>query len=419
MQFGGALQRLLQRLVYINPTYGPPLLAKIDLADGYYHVSLSPTAALGLAVVIPTDIPGDPPLIAIPLTLPMGWAQSPPYFCAFSETVTNLANHADLPKHTHPLLSDTQLSPAAPHTTYPQHFQPQAVTLGQLDTPRLQYTDVYIDDFIVIAQQPQHLPAMNRLMHSLTMVFHDPPHTTRRQTISTSKIAKGDAAFATQKRILGWDIDTTSMTLSLPEHRLASITTLLDTMVRQQRTSVQKWRHLLGVLRSTTPALYGAKHLFSLLQHALSTAKGTRIRLTPIIHATLTAWKMLATTATQHPVPLFTVVPRRPDTIGAVDASKTGMGGFFITQTTAAIWRAPLPTPIQTTLVSNDNPQGTITNSDLELAAAIVGGDLAATHSPQPHPSVLLASDNMAAVAWIKHGSTTTQDAPAYLLHYG
>jgi hypothetical protein len=36
MQFGGALQRILQRLVYSNATYGPPLLAKIDLADGYY-----------------------------------------------------------------------------------------------------------------------------------------------------------------------------------------------------------------------------------------------------------------------------------------------------------------------------------------------------------------------------------------------
>ena len=33
MQFGHSLQRILQRLAYCNPAYGPPLLAKIDLAD--------------------------------------------------------------------------------------------------------------------------------------------------------------------------------------------------------------------------------------------------------------------------------------------------------------------------------------------------------------------------------------------------
>jgi hypothetical protein len=65
MQFGATLQRLLQRLVYCNPAHGPPQLAKIDLADGYYRVPLSPSAALRLAVVIPSDIP-DMPLVAIP-----------------------------------------------------------------------------------------------------------------------------------------------------------------------------------------------------------------------------------------------------------------------------------------------------------------------------------------------------------------
>jgi hypothetical protein len=73
MQFGQALQRILQRLVYCNARYGPPLLAKIDLVDGYYRVPLSPSAALHLAVLIPSDIPDNPPLVAIPLTLPMGW----------------------------------------------------------------------------------------------------------------------------------------------------------------------------------------------------------------------------------------------------------------------------------------------------------------------------------------------------------
>jgi hypothetical protein len=67
MQFGRAFQRLLQRIVYSNHHHGPTLLAKIDLANGYYRVPLSPLAALELTVVLPGD--GDHEhLIGIPLS---------------------------------------------------------------------------------------------------------------------------------------------------------------------------------------------------------------------------------------------------------------------------------------------------------------------------------------------------------------
>jgi hypothetical protein len=76
MQFGRAFQRFLQQLVYSNSALGPPLLAKIDLADGYYRVPLSPEAALELAVLLPGDAHSEP-LVGIPLSLPMGWGHSP------------------------------------------------------------------------------------------------------------------------------------------------------------------------------------------------------------------------------------------------------------------------------------------------------------------------------------------------------
>jgi hypothetical protein len=88
-------------------------MAKIDLADGYYCFLLHPQLALSLAVVIPSDHVADPnPLIAIPLSLPMGWSQSPPYFCAFTETITDMANNPNIPTPpSHPLLHTTQTPP--------------------------------------------------------------------------------------------------------------------------------------------------------------------------------------------------------------------------------------------------------------------------------------------------------------------
>jgi hypothetical protein len=41
MQFGSTLQCIVQCLVYCNPELGPPLMAKIDLPDGYYQVPLA------------------------------------------------------------------------------------------------------------------------------------------------------------------------------------------------------------------------------------------------------------------------------------------------------------------------------------------------------------------------------------------
>jgi hypothetical protein len=171
MQFRQTLQRILQCLVYCNPLHGPPLLARVDLADGYYRVPLSLSAALQLAVLIPSDHTAYASLIAIPLTLPMGWNHSPPYFCAFTETVADLANQSTTTTHTHPTLADTQHH----KDTLRQPFQHTAVLKGPNMLQLVEYLDVYMDDFIAIAQPPCHLPLMNKLLHALDAVFHDPP----------------------------------------------------------------------------------------------------------------------------------------------------------------------------------------------------------------------------------------------------
>jgi hypothetical protein len=93
MQFVFTLQRLLQRIAYANPSLGLPLLLKLDLSNGYYRVRLSPQATLELATLLPHPS-GGRPLIGIPLSLPMGWRDSPPYFCAFMETAVDLTNTA-------------------------------------------------------------------------------------------------------------------------------------------------------------------------------------------------------------------------------------------------------------------------------------------------------------------------------------
>jgi hypothetical protein len=213
---------------------------------------------------------------------------------------------------------------------------------------------------MIIAQRPQQLPTMNATLHAISQVFCDPAKTHRRCTISESKLDKGDAAFSTKKRLLGWDVDTHTMTLTLPPHRLAHLTEMLHSFMQKKRSSIKGWRRLLGTLRSTVPALYGANHLFSILQHAF-TSRHARIRITSLLRHTLRDWITLAHVATHQPVPLHSLVPTAPLSIAATDASKHGMGGFFITPTHQCVWQQAFPTNVIKDLVSTDNPTGTVT----------------------------------------------------------
>jgi hypothetical protein len=95
---------------------------------------------------------------------------------------------------------------------------------------------------------------MNNLLHQLYAVFHDPLPHLRCQTVSQSKLEKGDTVFSTNKRVLGWDINTSTMTLQLPEHCLQSLHILLSTIQSKRCISKTTWPQMLGTLRSTALA---------------------------------------------------------------------------------------------------------------------------------------------------------------------
>jgi len=224
-------------------------------------------------VVIPSDL-SEESLITLLLSLPMGWNHSPQFFCTYTEKVANLANDTATPTMPYPLLLTTKTQ----HPTPPVSFAESATLLGHLDTPPLAYTNIYLDDFIIIAQPPTHLPMMNKLHHALHA----------KAICLSKKASQGDATFFTQKRILGWDIDTTTMTLTLPCHSLDSLQSMLTLILACKHVSRCKWRRLLGLLCSTMPALYSAIHYFSILQHVLTDTTAGRIRLTPLLKAVLT-----------------------------------------------------------------------------------------------------------------------------------
>ena len=91
MQFSRAFERILRKIRHANRRYGPTYMIKVDIADGFYRLFISASSVATLGVVFPQH-PDEEPLIAFPSVLHMGWIGSPPFFCALTETSTDLAN---------------------------------------------------------------------------------------------------------------------------------------------------------------------------------------------------------------------------------------------------------------------------------------------------------------------------------------
>ena len=435
IQFGRALQRVIAKVVHADPRYGPVYMSKIDVADGFYRVWLQIADIPILGVALPTT-PGQPPLVAFPLALPMGWVESPPYFTTLTETACDLANtelrgrNSKRPRNTVHRLEQVAATP--PSDTVEVQGKCEATRRDtrrghRQGRPPVAAVDVYVDDFLLLAQtEHQRERVLRTTLHAIDDVFRplspsDPE--IRKEPASVKKMLKGDACWATQKRLLGWDINTETSTLNLPPHRLERLYTLLD-MIRppRKRIAIKIWHKLLGELRSMAPALPGARGLFSVLQDSLSKADRNRVRITQHVWDVIDDFTAIADALRQRPTRLQELVPTAPTFIGASDACRDGMGGVWFHATDRSqpplLWRQPFTTAIQNALVTAENPRGDISISDLELMALIAHKDVLANHADIAEQTIWMATDNRAALSWSNKGSATSTAARAFLLCY-
>ncbi|KAL3806886.1 hypothetical protein ACHAXA_000796 [Cyclostephanos tholiformis] len=297
MQFGHALDRILREVLLADPARGPIYLLKLDITTE--TIADLANARLAAGTTAPPH-PLDDLAESIPPVEPL------PPTCQY--------NIPSIPR-----------DPALPRPA------------GQLS-----YVDVFVDDFVGLAQDDPDSSSNRRrvrriLLHAANDVFHplepgDPPE--RQEPISLNKLRIGDCSWATIKSVLGWIIDTTTLTIHLPSHRVARLPEILASIPRtQRRTSLTKWHTVLGYTNKSPLA-----------------------------------------------------------------------------------WRFKWPQDIINKVVTDANPHGSITNSDLELAGGLLHLDALAHCFDIRGRTVLSKGDNLSTTFWERKGSTTTNSPPAYLL---
>jgi hypothetical protein len=353
-----------------------------------------------------------------------------------SRNPTDMPSNATKNPNLQPAVSNPALQltmPASNPTDMPSATNVPTIrdpSLPSTSTPG--YVDVFVDDFLVMIQGThQKERVRNILMNAVDQVFRandSDDKKSRTEPISVKKLQKGDCSWSTLKTVLGWIIDTVAMTIALPVHRVERLAEILAQIPKsQKRIGVKKWHKMLGELRSMSLALPGARHLFSHMQLALSHKFGTRVALKKGVHQALDDFTMLLKDIEARPTRIAELVPLKNSATGHHDASGVGAGGVWFladhlarrdnqAHGTPVLWRYQWPKFIMDELVTEDNPTGKITNSDLELAGGLLHLQALVQVCDARERTVLSKTDNLATLFWQRKGSATTDKCPAHLL---
>ena len=170
--------------------------------------------------------------------------KSPPLFCTATGTVTDLANEA---LRTHQTRKQHQLDnraeaiepPPAPPLNQEHAQLTRDPYLWRSNAKLLAYVDVFVDDFLGLAQRPRHRHRHVRhtLFHALDKVFRpldQQDAKQRKEFLSLKKLNAGDCSWSTCQTMLGWIVDSINMTISLPPHCLARLKEIVHAIPRTQ-----------------------------------------------------------------------------------------------------------------------------------------------------------------------------------------
>ena len=417
-QLGTVIKRIVYAMADNHNTNFPFVFSKCDIKDGFWRMVVSLMDAWNFAYTLPstTTLKNlDDIEIIVPHALQMGWAESPPYFCAATETGRDViesyyTKNDAIPKHPLERYLITKLksqqprnNPANPHSSF----------------------EVYVDDYITLTNDTsnENITKMARAMlHGIHSIF-PPPSITHHQgedPISMKKLLQLEGMFDYTKEILGWNFNGKNFTIELPVEKQHKILEILNKTCKLKVIPHKTLEKIQGKLVHISTGLPNSRGLLSPLYKAVAQQQHP----TPLnknLKQCLTDWKTLVTNIGSRPTSILELVPRDPNYIGFVDASGTGVGGVWTPGTSKiqpTVWRVQWPAEIQANLVSKTNPQGTISINDMETAGILLAWLVLEKITPTvlQHKHIGIHCDNDAAVNWTQKKSTATSTIAGHLL---
>ena len=419
-ELGNVLPRIFAFMAEV-PQQEEIHFSKLDLADGYWRMVVEEGEQWNFAYVLPTA-PGEEVMIVVPRALQMGWNESPAYFCCTTETTRDVAQRwvdTKVPLTKHPL----------EHHTYPQSPPKRQKYEGS----EFQMSSVYVDDFILAAVENSTGTLLNRTaratLHAIHEVFPAPNKASpqgAKDPISEKKLQKGDARWATQKEILGYLLDGKGRTAQLVPERAEAMIKEVTAILKKKRVPFKRFRSIVGRLRHAARILPAANAFFTPFNEAMK-GSPTFVGLSrngEVREAFLDLVAVIKDLA-KRPTHVCELVQQPLDYVGFCDASAFGAGGVWFgagKTLQPVVWRIEWPDDIRREIVSEANPKGRLTNSDLELAGVVLHeAALEATVGSEElkHAQSAIGCDNSPSVSWTNRMATRSATHTAYRLLRG
>jgi hypothetical protein len=401
-RYGTAMKRILHNITNTRRRHPKRriLITKLDVKAAYRRLHLAASNALSACVIVGF-------LALMGLRLLFGAAPNPSIWSDLSELMCDLCNQLarciawnaedspdlESPHQKQYVLPPVYLDDDTPLAT----AQPTTVAIISDDFP---YTEVYLDDFITIFLDLE--PMIWRgarvsllLLHVLGRPLHTHEPIARDDLLSFEKtVAEGTPEET--KVILGWLINTRTLTLSLPEDKRASwshsITQLLTAKtvsLEDIETTIGRLNHAAYVIPTARAFLCHLRRLERHLQHRRKPAK-----LDPEQFEELSAWLTFLHQANKgFSINLLTF--REPTVLLRADACEHGIGGYSLHSGRA--WRFQLPVSLR----------GHLSLNLLEfIASAITIAVEIRWLGTKPEDCILSQLDSTTADFWLQRGGS-------------
>jgi len=124
-QMGRVIWRIITTMAKANPDKGPIIMAKWDIKDGFWRLTVAPEDAWHFCYVLPWLHDDDPIELAVSTCLQMGWTESPPLFCTATETARDIGQERlRQPANSHHMPWNTTASQMTSTSCHPHPYPP-------------------------------------------------------------------------------------------------------------------------------------------------------------------------------------------------------------------------------------------------------------------------------------------------------
>ncbi len=387
------LMRTLHYIVHLRHRHPTTkiFISKYDIDAAYRRCHLSGKTAAE-CLTIHNNI------LLMALRMTFGGSPCPSLWGIISETIADICNTLlNCKQWDHKSLYDNITNSIRHSSPLPESIpfhkaKELSVKIPINDTGKV---DIYIDDTIAITPDlPGRVERMNAAVPLAIRILSRPLNETdeipRKDIISLKKF-QAEACPEEIKTVLGWTINTRSLSISLPTEKFLKWSNEIESLINSKKVSSKQLESTLGRINHFANILSIIRHFLGRIRQALwraSKHKWTTLKLCEKTDLHLILKFMVEA---NQGISINNLVFRKPTIILRSDASEFGIGGYNILSGRA--WRLELPV---------DCRLRTSLNS-LEFIACVISIWIESIMNSIPDESCILSqTDSSSATGWLR-----------------